>query len=96
MKKIEKYLLSVINKDSPVETEKVGRYLKNIEMYRQMDKTVKEEGVSVTTENGSQSFIKAHPLLGEMNKVNSAIINIERSFNIKEVVKIETSMDDLV
>lgn len=73
--------MSKIDTTNPVEVEKVGRYLKNIEMYRRMERTVKKEGVSVTVENASQRFIKSHPLLNEMNKVNSAIINIERTFN---------------
>lgn len=81
--KIKDYLLSRIDEADPVEVEKVGRYLKHIEMYRRMERTVKKEGVSVLTENGSQTFLKSHPLLSEMNKVNSAIINIERSFNFK-------------
>src|SRR5690625_479706 len=79
--KIKEYLLSRIDTSNPVEVEKVGRYLKHIEMYRRMEKTVKKEGVSVTTENGSQTFVKSHPLLNEMNKINSSIMNIERTFN---------------
>ena len=73
--------MSRIDTSDPVEVEKVGRYLKNIEMYRRMEKTVKEEGVSVTVKNANQTFVKSHPLLNEMNKVNTAIINIERTFN---------------
>ena len=73
--------MSRIDTSNPVEVEKVGRYIKHIEMYRQMERTVKKEGVSVTTENGSQRFVKSHPLLNEMNKVNAAIMNIERTFN---------------
>lgn len=84
---IRDYLMSRIDKTNPVETEKVGRYLKHIEMYRRMERTVKEEGVSVTTENASQSFLKAHPLLNEMNKINSSIMNIEKTFNLKPVKK---------
>lgn len=71
--------MSRIDTTNPIEVEKVGRYLKHIEIYRRMERTVKKEGVSVMTENGSQTFLKAHPLLGEMNKLNSSIINIERS-----------------
>lgn len=82
--KIKDYLFSRIDTSSPVEVEKVGRYLKHIEIYRRMEKTVKKEGVSVKVENGSQSYVKSHPLLAEMNKVNSSIINIERSFNLVE------------
>lgn len=78
---IKDYLLSRIDTTNPVEVEKVGRYLRHIEIYRRMERTVKKEGVSVKIENGSQSFLKAHPLLAEMNKVNSSIMNIEKTFN---------------
>lgn len=78
---IRDYLMSKIDTSNPVETEKVGRYIKHIEMYREMERTVKKDGVRVITKNGSQEFTKSHPLLGEMNKVNTAIMNIERTFN---------------
>jgi len=81
---IKDYLKSRIDTSNPVEMEKVGRYLKHIEMYRRMEKTVRKEGVSVTTENGSQSFVKSHPLLNEMNRVNSSIMNIEKTFNFTD------------
>lgn len=93
---IKDYLLSRIDTSNPVEVEKVGRYIKHIEMYRRMERTVKREGVSVTTENGSQVFIKSHPLLNEMNKVNSAIMNIERTFNFTEEEAKEVSAKDLI
>ncbi|MFD2637699.1 P27 family phage terminase small subunit [Piscibacillus salipiscarius] len=78
--KIKHYLMSRIDTTNPVEVEKVGRYLKHIEMYRRMERKVKNEGESVTIKNGSQTFIKSHPLLNDMSKVNTAIINIERTF----------------
>ncbi len=78
---IKENLLSRIDTSNPVEVEKVGRYLKHIEMYRRMERTVKKEGVSVKTQNGSQSFLKSHPLLNDMNKVNNAIMSIEKTFN---------------
>jgi|SRR5699024_3598043 len=81
---IKDFLMSKIDKRNPVEVEKVGRYIKHIDMYRQMERTVKKEGVSIKIENGSQSFIKSHPLLAEMNKVNAAIMNIEKTFNFIE------------
>jgi len=78
---IKEYLMSKIDTSNPVEVEKVGRYIKHIEMYRRMGRTIKSEGVSVTTKNASQEFVKSHPLLNEMNKVNAAIMNIEKTFN---------------
>lgn len=82
--KIKEYLLSVIDTTSPVEVEKVGRYLKHIEMYRRMERTVKKDGVSTIVINGSQEYVKSHPLLSEMNKLNAAIISIEKSFVFKK------------
>lgn len=84
---IKDYLMSRVDNSNPVEVEKVGRYLKHIEMYRRMERTVKEEGVSITVENASQRFVKSHPLLNEMNKVNSSIMNIERTFNFIDDAK---------
>lgn len=96
---IKDYLMSRIDTKNPVEVEKVGRYLKHIEMYRRMERTVKKEGVSTIVENGSQSFVKAHPLLNEMNRVNSSIMNIEKTFNFiddgKEG-KLKYSASDLI
>ncbi|MCB5028019.1 P27 family phage terminase small subunit [Streptococcus mutans] len=79
--KIKQYLLSRIDTDNPVEVEKVHRYVMHVAMYRSMNKTVKAEGVSVVTKNASQQFVKSHPLLAEMNRLNASIINIERTFN---------------
>lgn len=98
---IKAFLMSKIDTSSPVEVEKVGRYLKHIEMYRRMDKIVKEEGVSITVKNASQTFVKSHPLLSEMNKVNASILNIERSFNLvedtgKKKTKNERTANDLL
>lgn len=78
--KIRDHLMSKVDTTDPVEVEKVGRYLKHIEMYRRMERTVKKEGVSVLVENGNQSYVKSHPLLNEMSKVNTSIINIEKTF----------------
>lgn len=94
---IKGYLLSRIDTTNPVEVEKVGRYLKHIEIYRKMERTVKKEGVSVTTENAGQKFVKAHPLLNEMNKVNSSIMNIEKTFQfIDEDAAKKHSVNDLI
>jgi len=79
-----------------VEVEKVNRYLEHIESYRRIEAIIKEEGESVTTINASQEFIKAHPLLNEKNKVNTSIMNIERSFNFKEEEETGPSAKDLI
>lgn len=74
-------LMKKIDTTSLIEVEKVERYIDHIESYRRMEEIISVEGESVTTENGSQKFVKSHPLLTEKNKVNTAILNIERTFN---------------
>jgi len=93
--KIKDFLFSRIDTSNPVEVEKVGRYIKYVEMFRQAERKVKEEGVSVTTENGSQKFIKSHPLLNEMNRINGSLLSIENSFNFLEEEETH-SADDLL
>ena len=82
---IRDYIMDRIDTTNPVETEKVGRYLKHIEMFRRMERKVKKDGEQSTTINASQSFDKAHPLLNEMNKINSSIISIEKTINFIKV-----------
>lgn len=89
--------MSRVDLDSPVEVEKVGRYLKHIETYRRMERIVQRDGVSIEVHNGPQVFIKSHPLLTEMNKVNSSIINIEKTFKfIDEDGDSKSTVNDLI
>jgi hypothetical protein len=46
-----------------------------------------KEGETVVTENGAQRFVKAHPLLGERNKINTSLISMEKSFTFEEEPK---------
>lgn len=68
-----------------VEVEKVERYIDLVKAFRKINKTINKEGESVTIQNGSQVFVKAHPLIGERNKVNSSLIALGK--DIKFVVK---------
>src|SRR5690625_3670932 len=99
LEKLREQLMGKIDTTKLIEVEKVNRYIEHIESYRRMEKTIKEEGESVTTVNASQEFIKAHPLLNEKNKVNSSIMNIERTFNFiseKKDDKPKSSARDLI
>jgi len=96
IKKLKKQLMDRINTDDLMQVEKVERYIQHVESYRRMDATIKEEGESVTTENASQKFVKAHPLLTERNKVNAALLNIEKTFDFTIDHDEEFSADDLI
>lgn len=97
IKDLEKQLLSRIDTNDLVQVEKVERYIRFVESSRRMSTIVEEEGESVTTENGSQRFIKPHPLLGEINKANASLLNIEKSFPEKpKEEEPKYSKDDLI
>jgi hypothetical protein len=72
--KIREQLMSRIDTSDLVEVEKVERYISLVESFRKVNATIKKEGESVTTINGGQKFTKAHPLIGERNKINASLI----------------------
>ena len=85
---IKKELMGRINKNSPFEVEKVERYCNFVDMLRDLQKGVKEEGVLVTTVNATQEFIKANPALGEMQKINAQLLQIEKSFGFDDETEV--------
>jgi phage terminase small subunit len=78
--KLKKQLMERIDKDDLVQVEKVERYINLVESFRKINTVIEREGESITTENGSQRFTKAHPLIGERNKINASLLSIEKSF----------------
>ena len=94
-KEIEKYLLSIIEQDNPVQTEKVERYLNLLDIFYKLDEDIQDKGLMVETKNASQSFIKPNPLIAEKNKVNTSLLAIEKSFGFekKEVEEDKPSND---
>ena len=91
IKDLQKQLMGRIDVTDLVQVEKVERYISLVESYRRVDKTIAKEGESVVTENGAQKFTKAHPLIGERNKINASLLNIEKSFGFSHV---DTDDDD--
>ncbi|WP_460272059.1 P27 family phage terminase small subunit [Bacillus sp. NEAU-Y102] len=83
--KLKEQLMNSIDIADLVEVEKVERYIDLVKAFRKINKTINKEGESVTIKNGSQIFVKAHPLISERNKINSSIIALGR--DIKFVVK---------
>ncbi|EMY5504261.1 P27 family phage terminase small subunit [Bacillus wiedmannii] len=83
--KLKEQLMNSIDTTDLVEVEKVERYIDLVKAFRKINKTITKEGESVTIQNGSQIFVKAHPLISERNKINSSLIALGR--DIKLVVK---------
>src|SRR5690625_263529 len=81
--KLKDQLMDRIDTDDFVQVEKVERYIQLVQTFRKLNTIIRKEGESVTTENGSQRFVKAHPLIAERNKINSSLLSIEKSFGFK-------------
>lgn len=79
--KLQKQLMSRIDTDDLVEVEKVERYISLVKLNKQLDKDIKRDGATVTTENGAQKFVKSHPAVNDKMKVNAQLLSIEKSFN---------------
>lgn len=80
IKKLKKELLKKIDKDSQRELEKVDRYLNLVDIFYDLDNSIKESGTMVVTKNGAQEFLKPNPAISEKTKINTQLLALERSF----------------
>lgn len=88
IKELENQLLSKIGYFSPrkkdaIQYEKVNRYLYLVRLFYNMTARLNEEDLIDIVRNGQQMFTKSHPLVGEINKINSELLKIERSFDFE-------------
>lgn len=98
IKALTDQLMERIDITDLVQVDKVDRYIDLTKSFRKISKIINDEGESVTTENGAQRFTKAHPLIGERNKINASLLNIEKSFpeKAKEEKEQQHSANDLI
>lgn len=69
-----------IDKKSAVEKEKVDRYISLLNAFYKLDEAIIANGVMVKIENGKQTYWKANPAVSEKNRINSALITLEKDF----------------
>lgn len=82
LKAIQTELLKRVDEKSEVNIEKVERYVNLVSIYYKLDKSIKDDGVMITIENGSQKFTKPNPAIAEKNKVNSSLIALGKDLGI--------------
>lgn len=79
-RKIRRELIQRIDKKSAVEKEKVDRYISLLYAFYQLDESIQKHGVMVKIENGKQIYWKTNPAVSEKNRINSALITLEKDF----------------
>ncbi|MDM5429074.1 MULTISPECIES: P27 family phage terminase small subunit [Bacillus cereus group] len=96
--KLKEQLMNSIDIEDLVEVEKVERYIDLVKAFRKINRTINKEGESVTVKNGSQVFVRAHPLISERNKINSSLIALGRDIKFvckPDIPKVGYSKSDL-
>ncbi|KKD21146.1 hypothetical protein XA22_13680 [Staphylococcus cohnii subsp. cohnii] len=78
----QNYLMSLIDIENDMEIEKVERYGNLLKLFYALDLDINEIGTTVTIINGSQEYTKPNPALAEKNRVNGALLSLEKSFNL--------------
>ena len=74
---IEKYLKNNTDQENIVAVEVVDRYIELIRMYRRMQREIIKDGTRTVVINGSQEYIKAHPLISEMRNINAQLVKLK-------------------
>ncbi|WP_436665424.1 P27 family phage terminase small subunit [Lactiplantibacillus plantarum] len=81
-----------IDKKSAVEKEKVDRYISLLNAFYKLDEAIIANGVMVKIENGKQTYWKANPAVSEKNRINSALITLEKDFKpVKTTPKVSNT-----
>ena len=103
MKDIKVYLMNQIDKDNPIQVEKVERYCTLAGVYYSLTQAVTPENVLTVIKNGSQQYTKANPAISEMAKVNTQLINLSKDMGlsspppgVKAMVDAGYKMGDLI
>ncbi|MCT3223563.1 hypothetical protein EFO81_13035 [Lactiplantibacillus plantarum] len=81
-RKIRRELLAKIDKKSAVEREKVDRYISLLDVFYQLDEMITADNVMVEVKNGSQTYWKSNPAIAEKNRINTALIALEKDFKV--------------
>jgi len=83
IEKLREQLMSKIDTGDLKEVEKVERYCDLVEIAQECRAKVKVEGPAVKIVNGKQEFVKSHPSMNDMTKINAQIIALEKSIIFK-------------
>lgn len=76
-----------IDKKSAVEKEKVDRYISLLDVFYQLDESIQKHGVMLKIQNGSQTYWKPNPGIAEKNRINSALITLEKDFKMPKIAQ---------
>lgn len=86
-------LLSLVDKNSPSELEKVYRYCSLVSNFENLSKAIDKAGVMILVSSGENEIKKPHPAIAEKVKVNAALIKLDEFFEEKRTSKPKNSSE---
>ena len=95
IKHVREYYMDRIDDKNFSVVENVHRYIDLIQMFRGMQKVLRDEGPTVVIKNGKQEFTKAHPLINDIKNINAQLINLKKELDrhVKEYGRNRTKKD---
>ena len=93
---LKEQMMTRIDQEDLTQVEKVERYIDLVKSFRKIHAQILKEGETVVTENGAQRFVKAHPLLGERNKINNSLMSMEKIFRFRGRNGTGPTVNDLI
>lgn len=88
---LEEELYQLINPNSAEEKEKVERYVSLVRISRNLEKSIRKEGVMLEVVNNGHTYLKPHPGIAEKIKINTALIKLGEFFDKKREENVKKS-----
>lgn len=83
IKKLKEQLLARIDTEDMQQLEKVERYVSLVQLQEKLHADIAKEGTLLVTKNGAQEFFKSNPATGELQKINTSLLALEKSMGLE-------------
>ncbi|MFS4464722.1 terminase [Staphylococcus haemolyticus] len=91
VKKIRESMLSKVDDSDFLVVEKIERYIALVKKYRQLITAINKDGITINVTNSSQRYIKTHPSMTDVIKINKELLLLEKAIFKRSKVKKDES-----
>ena len=92
-KNIRESMLARVDDTDFFVIENIERYIALVKKYRQLITAINKEGLTINVNNSSQHYIKTHPSMSDVIKINKELLMLEDAIFKRSKVKKESSND---
>lgn len=87
VKKIRESMLEKVDDSDFLVIEKIERYIALVKKYRQLITAINKDGITISVNNSSQQYIKTHPSMTDVIKINKELLLLEKAIFKRSKVK---------